>query len=127
MDRRTLIVSVAIHFLTITLAVSVCAQEVKLSAAQPKITTASAVRARTGPQVAAEEITRLKLGTVVRAVARTTDDFEIGGKKDYWYRINLPGAQSGWIFGGLLKDYSTAGREETFPKFPSHSRPVSTG
>ncbi len=61
MNRRTLIVSVACCCLTITLAVSVCAQEVKLSAAQPKITTASAVRARTGPQVAAEEIMRLTL------------------------------------------------------------------
>jgi hypothetical protein len=114
MNRRTTTVSVAICCLTITLAVSVCAQEVKLSAAQSKITTASAVRVRIGPEVAAEEITRLKLGTVVSAVARTAEDSEIGGKKDYWYRINLPGAQSGWIFGGLLKDYSTARREETF-------------
>jgi hypothetical protein len=112
MNRRTLIGLVAYCCLTITLAVSVCAQEVKLSAAQPKITTASAVRARTGPQVAADEIMRLKLGTVVSAVARTADDSEIGGKKDYWYRVDLPGAQSGWIFGGLLKDYSTARREE---------------
>ena len=73
MNRRTSKVSVAICCLTITLAaVSVCAQEVKLSAAQPKITTASAVRARTGPQVTAEEIMRLKLGTVVRARAGTS-------------------------------------------------------
>jgi hypothetical protein len=114
MNRRTTKVPIAICCLTITLAVSVCAQEVKLSAAQPKITTASAVRARSSPQVAAEEITRLKLGTVVSAVARTSDDSEIGGKKDYWYRVNLPGAQSGWIFGGLLRDYNTARREETF-------------
>ena len=114
MNRRTSKISVAICCLTTTLAASVCAQEVKLSAAQPKITTASAVRVRTSPQVAVEEIARLKLGTVVSAVARTADNSEIGGKKDYWYRVNLPGAQSGWIFGGLLKDYSTARREETF-------------
>jgi hypothetical protein len=113
MNRQTSIVSVATCCLTITLTVSVYAQEVKLSAAQPKITTVSAVRARTGPQVAADEISRLKLGTVVSAVARTADESEIGGKKDYWYRVNLPGAQSGWIFGGLLKDYSAARREET--------------
>jgi hypothetical protein len=114
MNRWTSTVSVAICWLTIALSISVCAQEVKLSAAQPKITTASAVRARIGPQVAAEEITRLKLGTVVSAVARTTDDSEIGGKKDYWYRVNLLGAQSGWIFGGLLRDYSAARQEEIF-------------
>jgi hypothetical protein len=114
MNRQTSIFSIAICCLSITLQISVCAQEVELRPAQSKITTASAVRARIGPQLAAEEITRLKLGTVVSAVARTADASEVGGEKDYWYRITLPGSQSGWIFGGLIRDYSSARRKEIF-------------
>lgn len=88
--------------------------EVKLDAAQPKITTVSAMRARTGPQVAAEEVMRLKLGTVVSAVARSATQDTIGGKTDYWYRVNLPNGQTGWLFGGLLLDYDSRQREQLF-------------
>ena len=79
--------------------------ESKLEPAQPKITTVSAMRARRAPQITAEEITRLKLGTVVNAVARSTNQDTVGDKTDYWYRVNLPNAQTGWLFGGLLLDY----------------------
>jgi hypothetical protein len=86
--------------------------EVKLESAQPKITTVSAMRARRGPQVAAEEIMRLKLGTIVSAVARSANQDTIGGKSDYWYRVNLPNGETGWLFGGLLLDYDIRRREE---------------
>ena len=86
--------------------------EIKLDSAQPKITTVSAMRARRGPQVAAEEIMRLKLGTVVSAVARSTNQDTIGGKSDYWYRVNLPNGETGWLFGGLLLDYDIRQREQ---------------
>jgi Bacterial SH3 domain len=86
--------------------------EVGLEAAQPKITTVSAMRARKSPQVAAEEVVRLKLGTVVNAIARSTNQDTIGGNTDYWYRINLPNGQTGWLFGGLLLDYSVSKRQE---------------
>lgn len=98
--------------LSLALAVSAAAQEVDLGGAQPKITVASNVRARTGPQVAAQEVTRLRLGTVLSATARSSDEEEIGGKKGYWYRVNLPSGESGWVFGGLLADYDAARREE---------------
>jgi hypothetical protein len=87
-------------------------EEVGLDAAQAKITTVSAMRARKSPQVTAEEIVRLKLGTVVNAIARSTSQDTIGGKTDYWYRINLPNNQTGWLFGGLLLDYSASKRQE---------------
>lgn len=87
-------------------------EEVKLDATQAKITTVSAMRARKSPQVAAEEVVRLKLGTVVNAIARSTNQDTIGGKTDYWYRINLPNSQTGWLFGGLLLDYSASKRQE---------------
>jgi hypothetical protein len=60
----------------------------------------------------AQEITRLKLGTVVSAVARSSDTSELLGKKDYWVRVNLPGNTAGWIFGGLLADYDATRRQE---------------
>ena len=93
--------------------------EVKLEAAQEKITSVSAMRVRKAPQVSGEEIGRLKLGTVVTAIARSTNQDTIGGKTDYWYRVNLPNAQTGrlpnaqtgWLFGGLLLDYNTANRQ----------------
>ncbi len=84
--------------------------EVKLDSIQPKITTVSAMRARKSPQVTAEEVVRLKLGTIVNAIARSTNQETIGGKSDYWYRVNLPNGQTGWLFGGLLLDYSASKR-----------------
>ena len=87
-------------------------EEVKLDATQAKITAVSAMRVRKSPQVAAEEVVRLKLGTVVNAIARSTNQDTIGGKTDYWYRVNLPNGQTGWLFGGLLLDYSASKRQE---------------
>src|SRR5215213_6173981 len=86
--------------------------EIKLDAPQARITTVSAMRARKAPQVVAEEIVRLKLGTVVNAIARSTNQETIGGKTDYWYRVDLPNQQTGWLFGGLLLDYSASRRQE---------------
>lgn len=86
--------------------------EVKLEAAQSKITTVSAMRVRNGPQASAEEVQRLKLGTVVNAVARSTNQDTIGGKTDYWYRVTLPNGQTGWLFGGLLLDFNANQRSE---------------
>ncbi len=85
--------------------------EIKLDAVQAKITTVSAMRARRAPQVTADEIARLKLGTVVNAIARSTAQDTIGGKTDYWYRVNVPNGQTGWLFGGLLLDYAPAQRQ----------------
>ena len=84
--------------------------ETKLDTAQPKITTVSAMRVRREPQISAEEVIRLKVGTVVEAIARSTNQDTVGGKTDYWYRVNLPNRQTGWLFGGLLLDYSVPER-----------------
>ncbi len=86
--------------------------EVKLEPVQAKITTVSAMRVRKSPQVTAEEIARLKLGTIVNAIARSTNQDTISSKTDHWYRVNLPNGQTGWLFGGLLLDYSTAQRRQ---------------
>jgi hypothetical protein len=86
--------------------------DVPLDAARPKITTVSAMRARRAPQVAAEEVTRLKLGTVVSAVARSAEQDTVGGKTDYWYRVRLPIGGDGWLYGGLLLDYDPGLRQK---------------
>jgi hypothetical protein len=86
--------------------------EVKLDAVQPRITTVSAMRVRKAPLVTGEEVVRLKLGTVVNAIARSTNQDTIGGKTDYWYRVNLPNNQTGWLFGGLLLDYNAGKRQD---------------
>lgn len=86
--------------------------EIKLDTAQAKITTVSAMRVRKAPQVSAEEVQRLKLGTVVDAIARSTNQDTITGKTDYWYRVTLPNGQTGWLFGGLLLDYNTRRRSD---------------
>jgi hypothetical protein len=70
------------------------------------------VRARTSPDTTAAEVTRLKLGTVLSADARSAEQVEVGSKKDFWYRVALPDGQQGWVFGGLLADYDPAHREE---------------
>ena len=80
--------------------------------AQEKITTVSAMRVRSAPQTTAQEVTRLKLGTVVKATTRSSDQDTVGGKTDYWYQVNLPNGQSGWLFGGLLLDYDANQREQ---------------
>ena len=86
--------------------------EVKLDPAQARITTVSAMRLRKAPQLNGEEILRLKLGTVVDAIARSTNQETIGGKTDYWYRVNMPNGVSGWLFGGLLLTYTAPARPE---------------
>lgn len=92
------------------------AQVVNLGTARQKITTASAVRARTDPDTSADEVTRLRLGTVVSAEARSAEQTELGGKKDYWYRVALPGDLKAWVFGALLADYDPARRDEVFQR-----------
>jgi hypothetical protein len=86
--------------------------EVKLDTPVAKITIVSAMRARGAPRIDAAEIARLKLGTVVNATAHSTTQDTIGGKTDYWYRVNLPNNQTGWLFGGLLLDYNASKRQE---------------
>src|SRR5512132_3997029 len=86
--------------------------EIGLNPPQSKITTVAAMRARKAPQTTAEEIMRLKLGTVVSATNRSGNQDTIAGKTDYWYWVNLPNGEKGWLFGGLLLDYDSRRRTQ---------------
>ena len=112
MKHRSVIVALLIFAVGHVSLLVAQTDEVKLDTAEARITTVSAMRARKAPQVSAEEIVRLKLGTVVNAIARSTTQDTIGGKTDYWYRVNLPSGQTGWLFGGLLLDYNASTRHE---------------
>ena len=114
MKHKSGVFAVVVLMLVLVLPVMAQTDEIKFDAAQPKITTVSAMRARKAPQVAAEEIMRLKLGTVVSAIARAANQETLGGKSDYWYRVNLPNGETGWLFGGLLLDYDSRQREQLF-------------
>ena len=108
------LISLTLALLALGHAATVAGQtdEIKLNPAQAKITMVSAMRARTAPQTAAEEIMRLKLGTVVNAVARSANQDTVNGKNEYWYRVDLPNGASGWLFGGLLSDYRAQQRQQ---------------
>ena len=112
MKRQTLIFALAMFAAGHIQSVVAQTDEVKLDSPQTKITTVSAMRMRRSPQVTAEEVVRLKLGTVVNAIARSTNQDTVTGKTDYWYRVNLPNGDTGWLFGGLLLDYSAGKRQE---------------
>lgn len=109
MRLRTTRLSFAVCLLAaLALTADASAQEVSLGGERQKITTASNVRVRTGPETAAQEVTRLKFGTVVSASARTSEQTEIGGKREHWYKVALPTGESGWAFGAFLADYDAA-------------------
>ena len=112
MKLQSLIFILAVLTLGHTSPVVAQPDEIKLDTAQTKITTVSAMRVRKGPQTTAEEVLRLKLGTVVTAVTRSTNQDTFSGKTDYWYRVNLPNNETGWLFGGLLIDYDARRRQE---------------
>ena len=110
--NKVLVVTIGVISLLAVSPVVAQTEPVKLDAQQPKITTVSAMRLRRGPTVSAEEILRLKLGTLVTAIARSANQETVAGKTDYWYQVNLAGGGSGWLFGGLLLDYVASQREK---------------
>lgn len=97
--------SLATVCLLAALATAAAAQEVNLGGARQMIAAASNVRVRSGPDVAAQEVARLKLGTVVTASARTAEQAEIAGKREYWFKVALQSGETGWAFGGFLRGY----------------------
>lgn len=97
--------------IVIVLAVG-CVSTLCGQSSEMKITTVSAMRLRRMPQTTAQEVTRLKLGTVVNAIARSSNQDTVSGKTDYWYQVTLPTGETGWLFGGLLLDYNASQREQ---------------
>jgi hypothetical protein len=85
-------------------------------AARSRITIALGVRVRVAPQVSAEEVGRLQLGTVIRELERTASRERIGASEDYWYRVAAPGVAEGWVFGGLIAAFDPNRRAEIYQR-----------
>jgi len=83
---------------------------------QTRITTASGVRVRTAPQTAAEEVTRLPIGTILTPMERVGSKEKIGSVEEYWYRIKTPDSKEGWVFGGLTGPLQTGAEEAAYLK-----------
>jgi len=122
MKIKSKVLTLTILLLVLLSPVRAQTDEVKFGAAVAKITSVSAMRVRKAPQVTAEEVIRLKLGTVVTAVARSANEDTVAGQRDYWYRVNFSNQQTasgqaandqtGWVFGGLLLDYDPDHRQQ---------------
>ncbi|HJQ71058.1 MAG TPA: SH3 domain-containing protein [Blastocatellia bacterium] len=84
------------------------------SQSRMRITTGSGVRVRTGPQVAAEEVTRLPIGSVVEELEGFPHTEKIAGVEDRWYRVALPDGKQGWLFGGFTTVFDPAKAAENY-------------
>jgi hypothetical protein len=80
------------------------------------VTVASGARARVAPQTTATLVETLQIGTVVEELERASTIEKVGQTEDYWYRVQLPDGQQGWIFGGLLAEFRAERREEIYCK-----------
>lgn len=91
-------------------------------AAQSKmrITTASGVRIRALPQVTAEEVTKLPVGTVVQELEASPNTEKIASVEDRWYRVALADGKQGWVFGGFTTAFDTARASESYQQIANN-------
>lgn len=81
-----------------------------------RITTASGVKLRNLPQSKAQEVTRLRLGTVVTVVGTSTSKEKIGTSEDFWYSVKTADGKTGWLFGSFTAPFDAGKREQTYLK-----------
>ena len=61
------------------------------------------VRVRSGPSLQHRILGSVNSGTGTTILERGGEPADIGGARDYWYRVKVDGAGTeGWIFGGFL-------------------------
>ena len=79
-----------------------------------KIVTGSGVRMRAMVALDAKVVTKLALGSIVKAMKRTRKKVRIGSVTGYWYYVsNEQGTKKGWVFGALLADFKASKKEAT--------------
>lgn len=61
---------------------------------------------RKEPHRTSDQVTMLRVGTIVEILSSTADFDEIDEKKDRWYQIQHLGMR-GWVFGAYVKIYDT--------------------
>jgi outer membrane biosynthesis protein TonB len=96
-------------------------EQIKQSLPQIIAIVASA-RVREDHSLNARELTRLKLGTVVRALEKISQKSADGTKEEVWYKILLPDAKNrptnsaGWISGTVVTSFTPDKSEEIYQK-----------
>lgn len=81
------------------------------------ITAAFKVNLREKPSAGAKEVGELTVGMRVRSLERSPQKQTIGGKTDYWHRIETIAAENkktGWVFGAFLLPFDAAKRETIY-------------
>ena len=68
-----------------------------------RITVASAVRVRSGPNTTSAVLDTLSIGVLLDEKGRSERPEKVGEQQDYWYRVVLPSKKEGWVFGGLTQ------------------------
>ena len=79
-----------------------------------RIISASGVHLRSAPKRSATLVGKLKLGTIVKELARSDTQEQIGQSKDYWYQVALSEGKQGWIFGSLSTDFDPKQRAQHY-------------
>jgi hypothetical protein len=79
-----------------------------------RITSASAVRVRSGPSTSAAVVDTLSIGVVLDELGRSDAPQRVGEQEDYWYRVGLPGGKQGWVFGGLTRAVDGAAVDQAY-------------
>jgi LysM repeat protein len=90
--------------------------ENRLATIKQRIITASNVYVRSSPERGAKLVGKLKLGTIVKELARSDTQEQIGQSKDYWYQIELSSKKQGWIFGTLSTEFNPKQRAQHYQK-----------
>lgn len=106
-------------FILFWLSVTIASTSWAITGRQPdrsasRITVVSNARLRQSPQLTAEEVARLPLGSIVRVLEQSPAKEVVGGIEDFWYRVETTDGVSGWVFGGLTVSFSPARRDEIY-------------
>ena len=113
-SRRTLFAAAALLCLSICQAHGAFARQ--SAGTRQRITNASAVRVRSAPDTASEEVGRLQLGTVVEELEHSEAKVKVGASEDFWYMVSAPNGPRGWVFGGLTAPFDAGHREEIYTR-----------
>lgn len=58
---------------------------------------------RIDPHIYSSRVTTVKKGTIVTIIDISKEKQWVGGKVNYWYKVQLPNSIKGWIFGTSLE------------------------
>lgn len=72
---------------------------------ESRIVIGSDVRVRERPSTDAKVLRIFDKGRLVDVWSRSSDKTKVGSDVDYWYEVQLPDGNSGWVFGSFLMPF----------------------